>query len=227
MVENNNNLFDLQRIRKIINWYIFQEYGKSATEIAAKLGYTKSSLSQILNEQVPISQKFVDKLCSIDKNINKDWISGKGKMLLNDVGQNTFSISEFKQRGYAPYYSELKVSAGQYDLAVIEKNEEPESWIKFPGIIAEAWFPIIGCSMEPKIYAGDTLGVVKIEHWEKVDPDKIYLVITIYDRMIKQLVVDENSNEYLWAVSLNHPRIKVLYSEIITIYRVVWAGRLV
>jgi len=121
----------------------------------------------------------------------------------------------------------LKVSAGQYDLAVIEKNEEPESWIKFPGIIAEAWFPIIGCSMEPKIYAGDTLGVVKIEHWEKVDPDKIYLVITIYDRMIKQLVVDENSNEYLWAVSLNHPRIKVLYSEIITIYRVVWAGRLV
>jgi len=160
--------------------------------------------------------------------INPDWLlTGRGKMLRSESKQAIYSISEFKQHGYAPYYSELKVSAGQYDLTVIEKNEEPESWIKFPGIIAEAWFPIIGCSMEPKIYAGDTLGVVKIEHWEKVDPDKIYLVITIYDRMIKQLVVDENSNEYLWAVSLNHPRIKVLYSEIITIYRVVWAGRLV
>ena len=63
-------MFDLQRIRKLINWYIFQEYGKNDAEIAQKLGYTKSSFSQILRGKVPVSKIFVDKLCSLDPNIN-------------------------------------------------------------------------------------------------------------------------------------------------------------
>ena len=76
-------MFDIQRVRKVINWYIFQEYGKNDAEIAAKLGYTKSSFSQILGGKVPISQNFIDKLCSLDSNINKVWLSGEGEMFRN------------------------------------------------------------------------------------------------------------------------------------------------
>jgi hypothetical protein len=48
------------------------------------LGYTKSSFSQILNGKVPLSEKFVKKLCSLDENINGVWIlEGDGEMLLS------------------------------------------------------------------------------------------------------------------------------------------------
>jgi hypothetical protein len=56
--------------------------------------------------------------------------------------------------------------------------------------------------MEPKIYAGDTIGIVQMNNWEKIDPDKIYLIITIYDRMIKKLEIDEFDTDILWAISI-------------------------
>jgi len=158
-----------------------------------------------------------------------NWLlTGEGEMLKSDsLNKTSFSVSEFKQRGYAPYYSDLQVSAGQYDLMLIEQNGEPGSWIKIPGMTVELFFPIIGCSMEPKIHAGDTIGVVSMERWDRLDPDKIYLIITIYDRMVKHLEVDETDKEIIWAVSENRSRIKIYVSEIQRIYRVVWTGRLV
>lgn len=74
-----------QRIRKAINWLIFQDVAESEKEIADRLGYTKSSFSQIVNGKVPLSEKFVRKLCSLDENINDVWItSGEGSLLKTD-----------------------------------------------------------------------------------------------------------------------------------------------
>lgn len=77
-------------------------------------------------------------------------------------------------------------------LANIEQRENPESWIKFPGVDADGWFPVIGCSMEPKIFAGDIVGVKQIDNWERTDPYKTYMIITQDDRMIKHLETDDN-----------------------------------
>lgn len=74
-----------KRIRKAINWLIFQDIAESEKEIADRLGYTKSSFSQIVNGKVPLSEKFVKKLCSLDENINDVWItSGEGSLLRTD-----------------------------------------------------------------------------------------------------------------------------------------------
>ena len=160
--------------------------------------------------------------------VNPEWLlTGKGSMQKGKLKETQLSISQFKQHGYAPYYSDLLVSAGQFDLMNIEQREEPESWIKFPGIEVDGWFPIIGCSMEPKIYAGDMVGVRQLEQWERIDPDKTYLIITHDDRMIKHLEIDTNDNTILWAVSENYKRFKIIKEEIIRIFCVVWAGRLV
>lgn len=71
----------LERIRKVINYLVYQGVIKNDTDLAAKLKYTKSSLSQILNGVVP-ADKFVEKLCKFDKNINYVWIvNGEGEML--------------------------------------------------------------------------------------------------------------------------------------------------
>ena len=74
---------NLKRIKKVINWLIYNEIGESEKEIAERLGYTKSSFSQIVNGKVPLSDKFISKLCSLDENINLVWVqSGEGEMFL-------------------------------------------------------------------------------------------------------------------------------------------------
>lgn len=74
---------NLKRIKKVINWLIYNGIGKSEKEIAERLGYTKSSFSQIVNGKVPLSDKFISKLCSLDENINLIWVqSGEGEMFI-------------------------------------------------------------------------------------------------------------------------------------------------
>lgn len=84
---------ELQRVRKVINWLIFMEFAENEREIAEKFGYTKSSFSQIINGKVPLSDKFLKKLCSANENINEVWVSsGEGEMLKNSE-QNTGVIT--------------------------------------------------------------------------------------------------------------------------------------
>ena len=74
---------NLKRIKKVIKWLIYKEIGESEKEIAERLGYTKSSFSQIVNGKVPLSDKFISKLCSLDENINLVWVqSGEGEMFI-------------------------------------------------------------------------------------------------------------------------------------------------
>lgn len=83
-----------RRIKKVVNWLIFQEIVESETDLARTLGYQKSSFSQIVNGKVPLSEKFVKRLCALDENINDVWIlTGEGNMLKttsvdNPNGQN-------------------------------------------------------------------------------------------------------------------------------------------
>nr|DAU55187.1 MAG TPA: PROTEIN (SINR PROTEIN) REGULATOR, ANTAGONIST, SPORULATION.9A [Caudoviricetes sp.] len=75
-----------QRIKKVINWLIYQEIADNERALSEMLGYTKSSFSQIVNGKVPLSDKFVKKLCSLDENINEVWVSdGTGEMFKNNL----------------------------------------------------------------------------------------------------------------------------------------------
>lgn len=75
-----------QRVKKAINWLIFQEIAVNERALADLLGYTKSSFSQIVNGKVPLSDKFVKALCSLDDNINEVWIkTGEGNMFKNNI----------------------------------------------------------------------------------------------------------------------------------------------
>ena len=85
---------DLQRIKKVINWLIFQGIAGNDRELSEILGYTKSSFSQIVNGRVPLSDKFVRKLCALDSNINEVWVSeGTGTMFKdNPNSENGITI---------------------------------------------------------------------------------------------------------------------------------------
>lgn len=76
---------ELKRVKKVVNWLIYQEIASNEREIAERLGYTKSSFSQIMNGKVPLSEKFVNKLCALGENINSVWVmSGAGEMFICD-----------------------------------------------------------------------------------------------------------------------------------------------
>ena len=84
---------ETQRVKKVINWLVFMEYAENERELAEKLGYTKSSFSQIVNGKVPLSERFVQKLASVDRNINEVWImTGEGNML-NSVEAGTSVVT--------------------------------------------------------------------------------------------------------------------------------------
>lgn len=72
---------EIQRIRKAINWLLYQGVAENDRELSEIMGYTKSSFSQIVNGRVPLSDKFAKKLCRLDENINEVWImTGEGDM---------------------------------------------------------------------------------------------------------------------------------------------------
>lgn len=74
-----------RRIKKVINWLIFQGVAENERELSEMLGYAKSSFSQLVNGKVPLSDKFVGKLCDLDPNLNSAWVStGEGDMFLSD-----------------------------------------------------------------------------------------------------------------------------------------------
>ena len=84
---------ETQRVKKVINWLVFMEYAENERELAEKLGYTKSSFSQIVNGKVTLSERFVQKLASVDRNINEVWImTGEGNML-NSVEAGTSVVT--------------------------------------------------------------------------------------------------------------------------------------
>lgn len=84
---------EIQRVKKVINWLVYMEYAENERELAEKLGYTKSSFSQIVNGKVPLSERFVQKLASVDENINEVWImTGEGNML-NSVEAGTSVVT--------------------------------------------------------------------------------------------------------------------------------------
>ena len=85
---------ETQRVKKVINWLVFMEYAENERELAEKLGYTKSSFSQIVNGKVPLSERFVQKLASVDRNINEVWImTGEGNMLNSvEAGPSVLTI---------------------------------------------------------------------------------------------------------------------------------------
>jgi transcriptional regulator with XRE-family HTH domain len=86
-------MLDIQRVKMVCKWLIFNDYADNDSELAKLMGYTKSSFSQIMNGKVPLSSKFIDKLCNVDQNINKVWVfTGKGDMLRKEVSTLEISI---------------------------------------------------------------------------------------------------------------------------------------
>lgn len=146
--------------------------------------------------------------------IDPEWLlTGKGEMLKANPLEMAIN------RG-VPYWN-LPVSAGRSLMDIIGANAPTGYIAGLPGAdMAENIFPVTGTSMEPEILNGAIVGVRKMNNWETLNTERIYLIITRDDRMVKRIEYDLEKEDILWCVSPNYPKFKIYKSDIIDIERV-------
>lgn len=183
----------------------FELRGVTAYKAGQDIGIGRSLLGKYMSGDSEPSVSNI-KLIAEYLNVSLEWlITGKGSI---DNNESTALLSE-KVKGAIPYYADLPVSAGDQGLTTMGHREEnPTGYMLIPNVSAEELFPVVGCSMLPKIKAGDVVGVNRVNRWERVEPDKIYMIITNEERMIKRLRIDNEDDSILWCVSDNYHEFK-------------------
>lgn len=205
-------MFDIERVRKLINWYIFLDIGKNDAEIAALMEYEKSYFSQIVNGKKPLTKSFVNKLCSLDKNINKVWISGVGSMLKNDhflsqttseMPQSFMKNSVLKKIGI-PRLSNEEVL--KFPAITEEDDYENEKFYYTPEWDDQGAHFLIqfsGDYMDPTIQSGDIIVCKKTSKEDPICWGKIYLLSLSNRLQVCRVYPDEN-NEKQYKIVLDN-----------------------
>ncbi len=71
----------VERIREALEWLKTNGVFRSNREIAEKMGYNPSMLSQVITGKSAVSQRFVKSLCAVAPGLRYDWVwNGKGEM---------------------------------------------------------------------------------------------------------------------------------------------------
>ena len=199
----------------------------SEREFASVVGVGQRSVNYYFKGEQKPSLEFLSKLALAYPTVNIDWlITGEGEMLKSNKSVSIFLPENLpKQVGklyLAPIYESYPVSAGNMGLSAV-RDDKPDGYAypTMPGVI---FFPVVGCSFEPIIKAGNYIGTVKVDSWDRVDTEKIYFILTREERMIKRLRVDKSDNNILWCVSPNFHEFKIMKQDVIEISHVFFYG---
>ncbi|HBG40947.1 MAG TPA: hypothetical protein DDW85_05995 [Porphyromonadaceae bacterium] len=212
---------------------VSKEHG-GRNKFETMIGISEGYLSKMIKKDNPsVGSDIIEKVLNKFPLLNIDWLfTGRGDMIKPDNSLKTFIPDKLpKQLGrlyLAPIYNSLPVSAGKMELSTFE-DEAPNgyAYTYMPNV---KFFPVIGISFEPIIPAGYYIGVTRIDNineWKRIDPEKIYLIITRDDRMMKRLRVDEENNDKLWCVSPNYPDFDIYKNDILEIYHVFFYGKMI
>lgn len=190
--------------------------------------YKKTGLSQgFLNSGKTIGLDKAKIIINEYPDLNLNWfVMDEGEMIVDEkiLRQSSPYYSPGKTKRSAPYFNS-PVQAGS-DTQIFSIDTDPNGHIEIPGVRAIAFFPVIGFSMEPTIRNGDIIGIDEIDSWERMDPDKIYYIITDSDRMIKHLRSHNGDEDVLICISPNYKEFLIRKENVKAIYRVVFYGRI-
>ena len=187
--------------------------GLNVNKASGLFSIPQRTLNRQVNEEGKITMDLVYAILDNFPEISPAWlIVGEGEMLREEnVSMCCTSV---------PFYSDMPVSAGLRD-SFDPSREKASGYISLPSQNASFYFPVSGPSMEPEIFPGDIVGVVRVEPYEKITPDAIYMIVTNDARIVKHCYIDENNPEVLWCVSPNFPSFPINRTEICAMFRVV------
>jgi len=209
---------------------VLGEKGDTINMLSKRCNFPQRTLNRQINEATAIGYDVLSLFAEAYPDLNMDWVvTGEGEMLKLDKSVSIFLPENLpKQIGklfLAPIYESYPVSAGNMGLSAV-RDDKPDgyAYTTMPGV---TFFPVVGCSFEPTIKAGDYIGAVKVDSWDRVDTEKIYFILTREERMIKRLRVDNNDNNILWCVSPNFHEFKIMKQDVIEISHVFFHGMMV
>ena len=220
---------DLQRLKKVVKWLIFSGFGENEKELAELLGYTKSSFSQILNGKVPLSDKFLDKICSLDNNINKVWIlENKGEMLKSS--NNTPTVAEPQLPSGVPMLPFDAFAGIGTDVEGVNLDTIEERYVVplFDGMKMDFMISVRGSSMYPKYNSGDVVACRMVQELLFVQWNKVYVLDTISQGVIIKRLKKSDKEGFVICKSDNeqYEPFEIPMSDIRTIALVVGVIRL-
>lgn len=159
---------------------LIQEYGGTQKVFASMIGTTQPTIANWLAQnQIPSGG--VAKICKALPDVSFDWLTGKSETMQRGYKDNTGGT----MGAGAAYYSRMPASAGQLDMGDEDFSTER---IYVPGIEVDAYFPVVGNSMDPTIQSGDIVGIRKLDTMARIRPNEIYLVFTRdNERMLKRI----------------------------------------
>lgn len=196
---------------------LIREYGGTQSEFASLIGTTQPTIANWLSQnQIPAGG--IAKICRALPNVSFEWLTGQ---------------SDVPQRGYqdvtamsdtpigACYYSRMPASAGQLEMGDEDITTER---ISIPGVNVDAYFPVVGNSMDPTIQSGDIVGIRKIDSMSRVRPNDIYLVFTRdNERMLKRIKGVNGQSPMLTLYSDNpaYEPFQIIKEQILAVYKAV------
>ncbi len=213
------------RLKEVLN-----VKGDTINGLSKRYEFSQRTLNRQVNGTTAVGYDVLSLFAEAYPDLNMDWVvTGEGGMFKLDKSVSTFLPENLpKQVGklyLAPVYESYPVSAGNMGLSAV-RDDKPDgyAYTTMPGV---TFFPVVGCSFEPTIKAGNYVGTVKIDSWDRVDTEKIYFIITREERMIKRLRVDNNDNNILWCVSPSFQEFKIMKQDVIEISHVFFYGMMV
>ena len=191
---------------------VLKAKGLNVNRASKVFGIPQRTMNRQVNEDGKIAMDLMYAILDNFPEISPLWlVLGEGEMFREcDVTQECVS---------APFFSDMPVSAGLRD-SFDPSMEKANGYISLPSQKANFYFPVSGTSMEPEVFSGDIVGVVRVGRYDKISPEAIYMIVT-NDRMIKHCYIDENNPELLWCVSPNYPSFPINRADICAMFRVV------
>jgi len=191
--------------------------GSTVASFAREAGIDASNLKKMLDGEQTITVRTLKKIAEAH-GVNRQWLeTGEGEMM----GKKSPRVAQGLETAY--FYNDLPATAG--DAEQFPSNEHPSGIIKLQNLHgAKYFFPVVGCSMQPRIDNGDWVGVAEANLDGVVDPDKIYMIVTRDgQRMIKHIAQVDKEKEQIMCASDNaqFQPFHISFSVIAYIYQVV------
>jgi transcriptional regulator with XRE-family HTH domain len=197
--------------------HLVQKQNMSKDAFGQLFGLNRGAIGSYIKDDVVPKIEILQKI-SAKFNISIDDLVNTDISIAGDDPKSFFH-GNLKEKDFGVPYWNLPVSAGKSIVELVGKAI-PDGYIMgLPGAeMAENILPVMGTSMEPEIYNGALIGVRKMNRWDMLNTERIYLIITRDDRVIKRIEYDPDDNSILYCVSTNYPRFKIFVNEIIEIH---------
>lgn len=190
---------EIGRVKHLCKYLIYKGYAENDSELAALLGYTRSSFSQFLNEKKPITDNFINKISSLDSNVNKLYIRQGGELLIMPSNHQTLdSTEELLPEDMENYKLSIPLIPVDAFAGVANNNgyaidldsiEERYIVPLFNKKGVDFMIQVRGASMYPKYSNGDIVACKFVRELIFIQWNKVYIIDTkSQGAMIKRLL---------------------------------------